>query len=117
MTNGSTCLAHPAPENRTRLTTLDPSARYIKIVNTCAVAPERAKALLTAETMRYAPGFVSANVQLNLDRTLQWRSREAIAAAGADPKVAARTHEAAHIAEGFSPILYELRHSVVAPGA
>ena len=128
MPNGSTSLAHPAPENGARLTTLDPAAGYITIINTYTVAPERAEALLdllsraTAETIRYVPGFVSASFHINLDRTqvvnyAQWQSREAIASAGADPKVAARTREAAQIADGFTPILYELRHSVAAPGA
>ncbi len=106
-----------------RLTTLDPSAGYVTIINTYAVAPERAEALVdllvgaTAEILRYVPGFVSANFHMNLDRTqvvnyAQWRSREALAAAGADPKVAARIREAAKLVDSFTPILYELRHSV-----
>ena len=33
MTNGSASLAHPAPENSARLTTLDPAAGYITIIN------------------------------------------------------------------------------------
>jgi hypothetical protein len=107
---------------------LDPAAGYIPIINTYTVAPERAEALLdllvraTAETIRYVPGFVSAGFHLNLDRTqvlnyAQWRSREAILPAGADPKVAERLREAAQIADGFTPVLYELRQSVAAPGA
>ena len=101
---------------------------YVIIINTYAVAPERAEALLdllvrsTADTIRYVPGFVSASFHMNLDRTqvvnyAQWWSREAIAAAGTDPKVAARIREAAQLADSFAPLLYELRHSVAAPGA
>jgi hypothetical protein len=55
----------------------------------------------TAETIRYVAGFVSAN----------FRSREAIAAAGADPNVVARIREAAQLVENFTPILYEFRQS------
>ncbi len=76
----------------------------------------------TAEPLRHVPGFVSANFPVNLDRTqvvnyAQWRSRAALAAAGAAPDVAARIREAAQVADGFAPVLYELRHSVAAPGA
>lgn len=57
----------------TDLTTLDPTAGYVTIINTYAVAPERAEALLellvlaTQETLRYVPGFISANFHMNLD--------------------------------------------------
>ena len=120
--------SHDALETGSKLTTLDPGAGYITIINTYSVAPERAEALLdllvraTAETIRYVPGFVSANFHINLDRTqvvnyAQWRSREAIAAAGADPRVVARIREAAQLVESFTPILYEFRQSVAAAGA
>jgi len=46
MTNGSASLAHPAPENSVRLTTLDPAAGYTTIINAYTVASERAEALL-----------------------------------------------------------------------
>src|ERR1700677_3795525 len=69
MTQGSTTFAHPAQENGSRLTTLDPSAGYV--TNTYAVA---------------------------------------------DPQVGARIREAAKLADGFTPIPYELRHSGGGPG-
>jgi len=117
-----------APASEARTTTLDPGAGYVTIINTYVVAPERAEALLemlvraTEETLRQVPGFVSANFHLNLDRTrlvnyAQWQSREAIAAAGTDPRVAARIREAGEIADSFTPVLYELRSSVRAPDA
>ncbi len=120
--------AHDASATGARLTTLDPGAGYVTIINTYTVAPERAEALLdllvgaTADTLRHVPGFVSANFHLNLDRTqvvnyAQWRSGEAIAAAGADPKVVALIREAAQVADSFTPIRYELRHSVAGSGA
>ena len=120
--------AHDALETSAHLTTLDPGAGYVTIMNTYAVAPERAEALLdllvraTNEILRHVPGFVSANFHVNLDCTqvvnyAQWRSREAIAAARDAPEVAARIREAAQLADSFTPIQYELRHSVAAPGA
>jgi len=126
MTTTSTSPApHDAPETDTRLTTLDPDAGYVTIINTYAVAPERAEALLdllvrsTNETLQYVPGFVSASFHMSLDRTQvvnysQWLSQEAIKAAGTDPKVQASISEVAQIADKFTPILYELRDSVMA---
>ncbi|HEY0777715.1 MAG TPA: antibiotic biosynthesis monooxygenase family protein [Gemmatirosa sp.] len=120
--------AADAPNADARRTTLDPGAGYVTIINTYAVAPERAEALLdllgrsTVEAIRYVPGFVSANLHVNLDRTqvvnyAQWESREAIAAAGADPQVAARIREVAQVADSFNPVQYELRQSIAAAGA
>jgi heme-degrading monooxygenase HmoA len=94
--NKTSPAAHAAPGTGAGLTMLDPSAGYITIINTYAVAPERAEALLdflvraTNETIRYVPGFVSANLHVNFDRTqvgnyAQWLSREAIAAARENP--------------------------------
>jgi len=109
----------------TDLTTLDPRAGYVTIINTYTVSPDRADALLdlivraTLETIRFVPGFVSANIHVNSDRTqvvnyAQWKSREAIAAARENPDVVARMREAGEIADGFMPVQYELRHSVAA---
>lgn len=71
----------------------------------------------TNETLRYLPGFVSANLHVSFDRTqlvnyAQWESREAIAAARENPKVVALIREQLQIADSFTPILYELRQSV-----
>jgi quinol monooxygenase YgiN len=107
------------------LTSLDPGAGYVTIMNTYAVGPERADALVdllvraTVETIRYVPGFVSANIHLSLDRTqvvnyAQWRSREAIAAARENPSVVARIREVGAVADSFTPVQYDLRHSVAA---
>jgi len=109
----------------TDLTTLDPRAGYVTIINTYTVSPDRADALLdlivraTLETIRFVPGFVSANIHVNSDRTqvvnyAQWKSREAIAAARENPDVVARMREAGEIADGFMPVQYERRHSVAA---
>ncbi len=109
----------------TGLTTLDPAAGHVTIINTYVVAPERAEELLdflvrsTRSTLSHVPGFVSANLHLSVDRTqvvnyAQWQSREAIAAARENPTVAALIEEQARIAESFTPILYELRASMAA---
>lgn len=111
--------------NLQRITTLDPEAGYITIINTYTVAPERAEELLdlvtrgTYYTIRYLSGFISANLHLSIDRTklvnyAQWRSQEAIAAAGADPKVMTLIRDAAQIADNFTPIQYVHRESVPA---
>ena len=107
------------------LTTLDPSAGYVTIVNTYDVAPERAEELLefvvrsTVDILRFVPGFVSANLHVSLDRTkivnyAQWKSREAIAAARSFPGVADVIAESGKIADKFLPVHYELRASVPA---
>jgi quinol monooxygenase YgiN len=108
-----------------RLTTLDPGAGYVTLINTYVVAPERAEELLdflvrsTLETVRYVPGFVSANLHVNFERTqvvnyAQWKSHEAVAAARENPKVAALMRQQLQIARSFAPIQYELRNSVTA---
>ena len=127
MSDGTVPLMQASNESSKTLTTLDPAAEYITIMNTYEVAPENADALLellvraTSEVLRYVPGFVSANFHVNLEQTqvvnyAQWRSREAITAAGADPAVASRIREAAKLVRSFAPVLYELRQSIVAPG-
>ena len=128
MTNEPTPAAsRDALNTGANLATLDPSAGYLTVINTYAVAPERAEALLelliraTEETLRYVPGFVTANFHMNVDRTqvvnyAQWRSGEALRAAAADAKVGARIREAAQIADSFTPLRYELRRSIPAAG-
>ena len=118
-------VAHVVSETGERLTTLDPDAGHVTSINTYAVAPERAEALLdvlvrsTLETIRYVPGFVWSNFHVNFDRTQivnysQWKSREAIAAARENPKFVELMPEQLKIAESFIPIQYELRKSVAA---
>jgi len=108
-----------------RLTTLDPGAGYVTLINTYVVAPERAEELLdflvrsTLETVRYVPGFVSANLHVNFERTqvvnyAQWKSHEAVAAARENPKVGALMRQQLQIARSLAPIQYELRNSVAA---
>lgn len=127
-TNDTSPTAHDAPGTGTRRVTLDPAAGYVTILNTYTVAPERAEELLqtlvrsTNEALQYVPGFVSASFHMNLDHSQvvnysQWLSQEAIKAAGTDPKVQASMKEVGQIADKFTPILYELRDSVMAAPA
>ena len=120
-----TSATHDKPNTGTHLTTLDPGAGHVTLINTYVVAPERAEELLeflarsTLEVIRYVPGFVSANLHVNSERTqvvnyAQWTSREAVAAARNNPKVVALMREQLQIAESFTPIPYELRNSFVA---
>ncbi len=124
-TKPTSSVAQDAQETGTRRVTLDPTAGYVTIINTYVVAPGRAEELLqtlvrsTDETLQYVPGFVSASFHVNLDRTQvvnysQWLSQEAIKAAGTDPKVQASMSEVAQLADKFTPILYELRDSILA---
>lgn len=102
---------------------LDPRAGYVTIINTYEVEPERAEDLLeflvrsTISTIRFVPGFVSANIHMSLDRAqvvnyAQWESRGAIAAARENPIVIALMQDQAQIAKSFTPIQYELRASI-----
>jgi hypothetical protein len=56
------------PKTGVQITVLDPAVGYLTVINTYAVAPERAEALLnllvraTTETLRQVPGFVSARL-------------------------------------------------------
>jgi quinol monooxygenase YgiN len=114
-----------ATATRARLTTLDPSTGDLTLINTYAVHPGRAEELLdflahsTVETIRYVPGFISANPHVNFDRTqvvnyAQWKSSEATAAARENLKVSALMREQLQIADSFTPIPYDLRNSVAA---
>ena len=116
------------PADRAHTTKLDPESGYVPILNTYQVAPEKTEALQgflvssTLSTIRYVPGFVTANLHVTDDRTrvvnyAQWTNREAIAAARKNPTVVALMRKQAHIAESFAPVLHELRRSAPAAGA
>lgn len=110
-----------------RLTTLDPRADHLTVINTYSVAPERAHELLdllvraTEQTLRDVPGFVSANFHVNLNATqivnyAQWTSAEALAAAPDFPGVRDHIAEAGAVADSFAPLQYKLRVSLFARG-
>lgn len=102
------------------MTTLDPEAGYVVLINTFTVNPDRADELLTVlsrateEGMRRMPGFVSANLHVSRDKRhvanyAQWRSQSDIDAMMADPDARVHMGEAAAIASSFDPIYYDLR--------
>ncbi len=106
------------------ITRLVPNSGQLTLINTYAVKPERADELVaflslsTQETLRYVPGFVSANLHLSLDRSklinyAQWTGEEATAAARQNPKVAEAMRQQLQIAESFTPVPFSLRSTVL----
>jgi quinol monooxygenase YgiN len=106
-------------------TKLIPNNGQPTLINTYAAKQERAEELIeflsrsTQETLRYVPGFISANLHLSFDRTkivnyAQWVDAEATAAARQDPKVADLMRQQLQIAESFNPLSFILRSSVAA---
>lgn len=104
------------------MTTLDPAARHLVLINTFTVDPSRAEELLavlsraTGDEMRRMPGFVSANLHISQDRChvanyAQWRSQEDLDAMRSNPSARVQMREAASIATSFTPICYELRET------
>lgn len=104
------------------MTTLDPAAGHLTLINTFTVAPDRADELLailskaSEEIIRFMPGFISANLHVSRDRFYianyaQWRSQEDMSAMLADPASQVHLREAAAVAQSFSPIVYDLRET------
>jgi quinol monooxygenase YgiN len=101
------------------MTTLDPAAGYLVLINTFTVDPSKAGELLavlsraTQVVMRKKPGFVSANLHISHDRRhvanyVQWRSKADLDAMMKDLGAQVHMREAASIATSFSPIYYGL---------
>jgi quinol monooxygenase YgiN len=102
------------------VTTLDPTAGYLILINTFAVEPSRSEELIsvlsraTEVGMRHRPGFVSANIHISHDKRhvanyAQWRSKDDLDAMMKDPAAQVHMRDAASIATSFSPIYYDLR--------
>lgn len=98
---------------------LDPSAGNFILINTFAVEPENAQALLaslskaTEDVFRHVPGFVSANLHLSDDQRHvanygQWRSKKDYEEAGKLPAVHSHMREAAKLVSSFQPVFYDL---------
>lgn len=101
------------------MTTIDPNADLVTLINVFTVPPERQQALIdlleraTEEVMRALPGFVSANLHRGLDGTsvanyAQWRSVADFEAMLANPAAGAHMQEAVALAERFEPRLYRV---------
>lgn len=99
------------------MTVIQQHAPYATLINVFVVPPDRADELAdllreaTEQTMRFVPGFISANIHVSADRSrvvnyAQWENAEDFQAMLADP--AARTHmdRCAAIATSFDPHIY-----------
>ena len=111
------------PASQGSTTALVPDNGQLTLLNTYQVRPERADELVdflsraTQDTLRYIPGFLSANLHLSFDRKkivnyAQWTNAEATALARHDPRVAELMREQMEIAEDFAPVPLSLRTSV-----
>jgi heme-degrading monooxygenase HmoA len=103
------------------MVTISKDNDVVTLINVFTVAPEDQQRLVdvlvdaTQAVMRKQPGFVSANIHRSLDGTrvtnyAQWQSREAFEAMLRDREAAEHMGEAARIAEGFEPHLYEVSY-------
>jgi quinol monooxygenase YgiN len=110
------------------MTRLDPRDEYAVLINTFRVEPERTEELMTLlerateETIRFQPGFVSANLHVSADRTrivnyAQWRSRADFEAMLQNPAARAHIAEVGKIATSFEPVIFKLRYSDQAQAA
>lgn len=104
------------------VTKLDPNAGYYVLINTFIVEPDKADELMsvlsnaTMHGMSAQPGFVSANLHVNADKTrvanyAQWRSKADVDAMMANSEARAHMVQAAKIATSFDPIYYDLRET------
>lgn len=102
------------------MTTLDPSDRYLVLINTFEVSPENADKLVdilheASGPISRMPGFISANLHVSADKKrvvnyAQWRSRADYEAFQKNPDAQPHMKEAAQVATSFDPVFYELRY-------
>jgi quinol monooxygenase YgiN len=108
------------------MTTIKEHAPHATLINVFTVAPERAAELAellrlaTEQTMRFVPGFISANIHVSTDGTrvvnyAQWQSAEAYQAMLQDPNAREHMGGCASIATGFEPHLYTVESVHRAP--
>ena len=99
------------------MTTIEQHPPYATLINVFIVDPDRAGELadllrdVTDQTMRYVPGFISANLHVSTDRTrvvnyAQWQSAEDFQTMLADPAARVHMDRCATIATSFDPHLY-----------
>lgn len=110
------------------MTTIHEHAPHATLINVFTVAPERAEELAgllreaTEQTMRFVPGFISANIHVSTDGTrvvnyAQWQSAEAYQAMLQDPTAREHMGVCAGVATGFDPHLYTVESVHLAPNA
>ena len=99
------------------MTTIHEHAPLATLINVFTVEPERAAELAellrvaTEQTMRFVPGFISANIHVSTDGTrvvnyAQWQSAEAMRTMMQDPNAREHMSACAAVATGFEPHLY-----------
>ena len=101
------------------MTTISTDARLVTLVNVFTVQPEQQKALVevlvraTDEVIQHVPGFISANIHASVDGVrvvnyAQWKSADAYRAMLENPAAQEHMREAADLADGFEPHLYDV---------
>lgn len=101
------------------MTTISTDAQLVTLVNVFTVQPDQQKALVevlvraTDEVIQHVPGFISANIHTSLDGVrvvnyAQWESADAYRAMLENPVAQEHMREAADLADGFEPHLYEV---------
>ena len=106
------------------MTTIAKGPRVMTLVNVFTVKAEDQQQLVdllieaTEQTMKYLPGFVSANIHRSFDGTrvinyAQWRSQADFAAMRDNPQAQPHMKAAAALAS-FEPIVCEVVDSVTA---
>jgi quinol monooxygenase YgiN len=104
------------------MATIEKGRELLTLVNVFTVDPDKQQELAdvlvraTEETMRHAPGFISASIHRSLDGTkvinyAQWRSPADFAAMKDNPKARPHMEAAAKLAT-FEPILCEVIDSI-----
>ncbi|CAA9448112.1 MAG: tetracenomycin polyketide synthesis hydroxylase TcmH(EC:1.-) [uncultured Rubrobacteraceae bacterium] len=100
------------------MTTISTEQDVVTLINVFTVRPEDQQRLVgvlaqAAATMKTIHGYVSSNLHKSLDGTkvtnyVQWESVGDFEAMLEDPEAAPHMREAAGIAEGYEPDLYEV---------
>lgn len=106
------------PENYSPMTTISKDSKLVTPINVFTVEPDRQQQLVdlliqaTETSMRYVPGFVSANIHRSFDGTkvanyAQWRSVEDFEAMLKNPVAIPHIEQASTLGT-FEPGLYEV---------
>ena len=100
------------------MTTISTEGDVMTLINVFTVKPENQQRLVdvlaeAAATMKRIHGYVSSNLHKSLDGTrvvnyVQWESRQDFEAMLGNPEAMPHMREAADLAEGYEPVLYEV---------
>ena len=101
------------------MATIRTDASLVTLINVFTVRPETQQPLIdilveaTESVIRHQPGFVSANIHRSVDgervtNYAQWRTRADLEAMMRNPEARIHMEQAAQLADGFEPHLYEV---------